>query len=107
MQMKRSWQDANQEDSDGDIDEQDVEDWSSTSNSLLPSPSSKNVPGHSSYTGVKSTPEVESDHSRTIVHIDLDCFYAQVEMIRNPQLRTKPLGIYIYFILFFRKLTRY
>ncbi|XP_071483147.1 DNA polymerase iota-like [Diadema antillarum] len=32
-------------------------------------------------------------HSRTIIHIDLDCFYAQVEMIRNPSLRDKPLGI--------------
>ncbi|XP_072051197.1 DNA polymerase iota-like [Amphiura filiformis] len=33
------------------------------------------------------------EHQRTIVHIDLDCFYAQVEMIRNPALRNKPLGI--------------
>lgn len=32
-------------------------------------------------------------HKRTIVHIDVDCFYAQVEMIRNPTLRDKPLGI--------------
>ncbi|XP_018100076.1 DNA polymerase iota isoform X2 [Xenopus laevis] len=31
--------------------------------------------------------------SRVIVHIDMDCFYAQVEMIRNPELRNKPLGI--------------
>ncbi|KAG1958111.1 DNA polymerase iota [Pimephales promelas] len=30
---------------------------------------------------------------RVILHFDLDCFYAQVEMIRNPALRTKPLGI--------------
>ena len=35
-----------------------------------------------------------TDHHRTIVHIDLDCFYAQVEMIRNPSLRDKPLGRY-------------
>lgn len=33
------------------------------------------------------------DHSRTIIHIDLDCFYAQVEMIKNPQLKEVPLGI--------------
>lgn len=26
------------------------------------------------------------------MHVDLDCFYAQVEMIRNPELRDKPLG---------------
>ncbi|KAM6304165.1 DNA polymerase iota isoform 2-T2 [Podargus strigoides] len=30
---------------------------------------------------------------RVIVHIDLDCFYAQVEMIRNPALRAQPLGV--------------
>lgn len=32
-------------------------------------------------------------HPRTIIHIDIDCFYAQVEEIRNPLLRTQPLGI--------------
>ena len=32
-------------------------------------------------------------HSRTIIHVDIDCFYAQVEMIRNPKLRDLPLGI--------------
>lgn len=32
-------------------------------------------------------------HSRTIVHVDIDCFYAQVEMIRRPELRDVPLGI--------------
>ncbi|XP_060071164.1 DNA polymerase iota-like [Ylistrum balloti] len=32
-------------------------------------------------------------HTRTIIHIDIDCFYAQVEMMRNPKLRDKPLGI--------------
>ncbi|XP_065334088.1 DNA polymerase iota [Cloeon dipterum] len=32
-------------------------------------------------------------HSRTIVHIDADCFYAQVEMLENPELRGKPLGV--------------
>ncbi|XP_034026822.1 DNA polymerase iota [Thalassophryne amazonica] len=30
---------------------------------------------------------------RVILHFDLDCFYAQVEMIRNPALRNVPLGI--------------
>lgn len=29
---------------------------------------------------------------RVILHFDLDCFYAQVEMIRNPGLRDVPLG---------------
>ena len=35
-----------------------------------------------------------SRHPRTIIHIDVDCFYAQVEMLRNPALRDKPLGSY-------------
>lgn len=30
---------------------------------------------------------------RIIIHIDLDCFYAQVEMVRNPDLRSKPMGV--------------
>ncbi|XP_011477067.1 DNA polymerase iota isoform X1 [Oryzias latipes] len=30
---------------------------------------------------------------RVILHFDLDCFYAQVEMIRDPSLREVPLGI--------------
>ncbi|XP_036324254.1 DNA polymerase iota isoform X1 [Rhagoletis pomonella] len=32
-------------------------------------------------------------HQRTIIHLDMDCFYAQVEEIRDPTLRTRPLGI--------------
>lgn len=35
-----------------------------------------------------------SSSSRVIVHVDLDCFYAQVEMILNPELKGKPLGNY-------------
>lgn len=35
----------------------------------------------------------DCDHSRNIIHIDIDCFYAQVEMVRNPELRSVPLGI--------------
>ncbi|KAG8456769.1 hypothetical protein GDO86_002522 [Hymenochirus boettgeri] len=31
--------------------------------------------------------------NKVIVHIDMDCFYAQVEMIRNPDLKNKPLGV--------------
>lgn len=34
-----------------------------------------------------------ADHCRTIIHLDVDCFYAQVEMVRNPSLRDKPLGV--------------
>ncbi|XP_075982647.1 DNA polymerase iota [Anticarsia gemmatalis] len=35
----------------------------------------------------------ESEHSKCIIHVDVDCFYAQVEMVRNPELRSVPLGI--------------
>ncbi|XP_045114553.1 LOW QUALITY PROTEIN: DNA polymerase iota-like [Portunus trituberculatus] len=34
-----------------------------------------------------------ADHRRVIIHLDADCFYAQVEMVRNPTLRDKPLGV--------------
>lgn len=34
----------------------------------------------------------ESAHKRVVIHIDIDCFYAQVEMIQHPELRHKPLG---------------
>lgn len=37
--------------------------------------------------------ENDNEHTRSIIHIDVDCFYAQVEMLRNPELRTVPLGI--------------
>lgn len=40
-----------------------------------------------------SLDEDAEQHKRVIVHIDIDCFYAQVEEIRNPELRTKPVGI--------------
>lgn len=30
---------------------------------------------------------------RVVAHIDMDCFYAQVEMIRDPELKDKPLGV--------------
>lgn len=32
-------------------------------------------------------------HRNVIIHIDVDYFYAQVEEIRNPSLRTKPMGV--------------
>lgn len=32
-------------------------------------------------------------HPRTIIHLDMDCYYAQVEMIKNPQYKTVPLGV--------------
>ena len=35
----------------------------------------------------------EASHPHTIIHIDIDCFYAQVEELRDPSLRDVPLGI--------------
>ena len=32
-------------------------------------------------------------HQRTIIQVDIDCFYAQVEMVRDPSLRDVPLGV--------------
>lgn len=32
-------------------------------------------------------------HPRAILHIDIDCFYAQVEMLRRPGLRDQPVGV--------------
>lgn len=36
---------------------------------------------------------IPEDHSRTIIHIDMDCFYAQVEMLKDPSLSSVPLGV--------------
>ena len=33
------------------------------------------------------------NRKRVILHFDIDCFYAQVEMFKDPTLKTKPLGI--------------
>lgn len=35
----------------------------------------------------------EEQHNSVIIHIDIDCFYAQVEEIRNPALREQPVGV--------------
>lgn len=37
--------------------------------------------------------EFEETHPKVIIHIDIDCFYAQVEEINNPKLKLKPLGV--------------
>jgi DNA polymerase iota len=35
----------------------------------------------------------DDDHSRTILHFDIDCFYAQVETLLDASLADKPVGI--------------
>ncbi|XP_047509867.1 DNA polymerase iota [Pieris napi] len=36
---------------------------------------------------------ISNEHLKIIIHIDVDCFYAQVEMLRKPELLSQPLGI--------------
>lgn len=38
-----------------------------------------------------STPTPDTD--RVIIHIDADAFYAQCEEVRDPSLKTRPLGV--------------
>ena len=38
--------------------------------------------------------EVATDTSRTVVHFDVDAFYAQAEEVRDPSLTQRPLGAY-------------
>lgn len=37
---------------------------------------------------------VRIKHGKCIIHIDFDCFYCQVEAIRNPALKGRPFGVY-------------
>lgn len=39
---------------------------------------------------MKSTPE---EHIRKIIHIDMDCFYAAIEIRDNPNLKDKPVAV--------------
>lgn len=32
-------------------------------------------------------------HPKVIIHVDFDCYYAQVEEVLNPELKSKPMGI--------------
>ncbi|XP_060136343.1 DNA polymerase iota isoform X2 [Zootoca vivipara] len=65
---------------------------------LLPEPGGS--PGRGSLAAGRRVPSCHgkvvsagSSRHRIIVHLDLDCFYAQVEMICNPELRSRPLGV--------------
>ncbi|KAG8131238.1 hypothetical protein E2320_017826 [Naja naja] len=80
------------EDSEGEEGEETEAEW------LVPGPSSGlqrdpsgAVEGVSRYHGQAMLKG--NAWNRIIVHLDLDCFYAQVEMICNPELRSKPLGV--------------
>ncbi|XP_008304340.1 DNA polymerase iota [Stegastes partitus] len=68
--------------SEDELDEDETEWKSSFVDPAAPAPSAAAASG----------PDIRRTH-RVVVHFDLDCFYAQVEMIRNPALRQVPLGI--------------
>ncbi|KAM7415775.1 hypothetical protein PAMA_018034 [Pampus argenteus] len=68
--------------SEGEMEEDETE-WKSSLTDSAPL-----SPAAASGSNLSKTPA-----HRVIVHFDLDCFYAQVEMIRNPALRHVPLGI--------------
>ncbi|XP_041756602.1 DNA polymerase iota [Coregonus clupeaformis] len=72
-----------------DIDE-DETDWNNICSDFVQPPQHTPVGIHGGkYCSKVPVPPVQ----RVILHFDLDCFYAQVEMIRNPALRNVPLGI--------------
>ncbi|KAM7019088.1 DNA polymerase iota [Tautogolabrus adspersus] len=69
--------------------EEDENEWKTSFVDSVPlSPAPASVSGPSLPKTLGPTPA-----NRVILHFDLDCFYAQVEMIRNPALREVPLGI--------------
>jgi len=37
--------------------------------------------------------ELSRDLSRTIVHVDMDAFFAAVEMLERPELRDQPMAV--------------
>ncbi|XP_036955092.1 DNA polymerase iota isoform X2 [Acanthopagrus latus] len=70
--------------------EEDEAEWKNSFVDSVPfsSPATASVSGPS-----HSKTSVPTPAHRVILHFDLDCFYAQVEMLRNPALREVPLGI--------------
>ncbi|XP_071339693.1 DNA polymerase iota isoform X2 [Trachinotus anak] len=72
--------------SEDEVEEDEAEWRSSWADSAALSPAAAPGPSPSKTSG-------PAPAHRVILHFDLDCFYAQVEMIRNPALREVPLGI--------------
>ena len=73
---------------DDENNEEEGEEWNK---SLLDNPVPTN--GVSTLKRTKSARQIKQQHLRCIVHIDIDCFYAQIEMIKNPELCNVPMGI--------------
>ncbi|XP_047197173.1 DNA polymerase iota isoform X2 [Hippoglossus stenolepis] len=79
--------------SEGELEEDDTE-WRSSFLDSAPAPAAPGVPAAAAAPGPSlNKPSAATSAHRVILHFDLDCFYAQVEMIRNPALREVPLGI--------------
>nr|XP_019954886.1 PREDICTED: DNA polymerase iota [Paralichthys olivaceus] len=77
--------------SEDELEEDDTE-WRSSF--LDPAPLSPAAPAPAAAPGPSlNKSSAGTSAQRVILHFDLDCFYAQVEMIRNPALREVPLGI--------------
>ncbi|XP_054895218.1 DNA polymerase iota [Poeciliopsis prolifica] len=77
---------SERDDSDGEVEEDESEWKTCFGDSAAVRPATA---------AAASGPVIKSPESthRVILHFDLDCFYAQVEMIRNPELRDVPLGV--------------
>ncbi|XP_048459959.1 DNA polymerase iota [Rhincodon typus] len=95
-------------------EEEDEREWCCTVDDIDSSPVSPAVAAAASgeWTGngnKYSIQDTDISGFRVIVHIDLDCFYAQVEMIRNPELKGKPLaaGFLHIIALLMKKLTQH
>ena len=87
---------------DEDILEDDEEDYESSNWQISIEEISTKATGASSEVDRSSpTPRhsltsnvLKASHDRCIIHVDFDCFYAQVEMIKNPTLKDKPIAVY-------------
>lgn len=75
-------------DNSGDEVEEDDTEWKSSF-----ADTAVRGPAAASASFISATTTTTTHPHRVILHFDLDCFYAQVEMIRNPALREVPLGI--------------
>jgi len=64
-----------------DFSEEETEEWNG---SVLVEPQVK---------GEQNLSIPSNLHDRCIIHIDIDCFYAQVEMNKNPGFRDRPIGV--------------
>ncbi|XP_048401029.1 DNA polymerase iota isoform X2 [Stegostoma tigrinum] len=78
-------------------EEEDEREWCCTVDDIDSSPGSPASAASGELTGNSnkySIQDTDIPGFRVIVHIDLDCFYAQVEMIRNPEFKGKPLAVH-------------